>query len=71
MAMTAASMANRIESYMSAVAPAQGTTNNTAYRLQMLEAMCQGIIDEIKADAVITVTGVQAGGSTAPGTVTA
>ena len=71
MAMTASSMASRIETYMSAITPSQSSTNNTAYRLQMLEAMCQGIIDEIKTDAVVTVTGVTPGGGTASGTVTA
>lgn len=76
MAMSATSMAARIEANIAAIPPVQGSTSGPAntYRHQVLIAMCQGIIDEIKAGAVVTtpVVGVQTGASTvtSTGTVT-
>ncbi len=66
MALSASSMANRIESYMASVASVQGQSSSAAntYRGQMLVAMCQGIIDEIHADAVVTTTDAQGGTNT-------
>lgn len=72
MAMTAASMKTRIRTAQAAIsAPANNGAAAAAYSDAMLQALCQGIIDEIKAGAVIQVTAVTAGGATAPGTVTA
>ncbi len=66
MAMNATTMASRIESYMGAVAASQGqsTANVATYRNAMLIAMCQGIIAEIQADAVVTTTDAQGGTNT-------
>jgi hypothetical protein len=51
-------MKNRIESYMAGVAAVQvsaaGPAN--AYRDAILLAMCQGIVDEITANAVVHTT---------------
>ena len=73
MAMSASSMWSRVKANIAAVTPVQGSGASAAnaYRDAVGIAMCQGIIDEIKANAVVTVTGVTAGGSTAPGTITA
>lgn len=72
MAMSASSMASRIESNISAITPIQGQSgaNANAYRNSVMVAMCQGIISEIIADATVQVTGVTAGTATATGTVT-
>ncbi len=66
MTMSATSMATRIESFMGAVAASQGQSATTAnaYRNQMLIALCQGIIAEIQADAVVTTTDAQGGTNT-------
>lgn len=60
MAMTATSMQARIKANVAAVTPVQGgsTTAANAYRDAVMAAMCQGIIDEIKSNAVVTVASV-------------
>jgi hypothetical protein len=65
--MTAASMWTRIKANIAGVAPVQGSGSAAAntYRDAVGQAMCQGIIDEIKANAVvgvISVSGVTPGG---------
>lgn len=69
--MSASSMWSRIEANIAAVTPYQGSDPTAAktYRNQVGIAMCQGIIDEIIADAVITVPGITTGPSIATGTV--
>lgn len=60
MAMTKASMADFVEAHIAAVAASQGSyaAKAMAYRRQVLEALCQGIIDEIQANAVVqTISG--------------
>lgn len=58
MAMTKQSMADKIEAAVVAVAEVQTTSAATAlaYRRQIIEAFCQGIIEEIQQNAVITTT---------------
>lgn len=53
MAMTKASMADYVEARIAAVPLVQGSDNGAAlaYRRQVLEALCQGIIDEIVANS--------------------
>lgn len=55
MALTKASMANFVEAHIAAVALVQGSDNGAAlaYRRAVLEALCQGIIDEIHANALV------------------
>ena len=55
MALSASSMASRIEAYMAAVSNPQivGAGSITSYRNALMVAMCQGIIDEIHSDAVV------------------
>lgn len=55
MAMTKESMATFIEAHVNAVGLVQGSDGVAAmaYRRSVLEAMCQGIIDEITANAVV------------------
>ena len=65
MAMTKTSMATKIKAAMAA----NGKTF-TAGQFQALEEICQGIIEEIVANAIVQVTGVDPGASTAPGTIT-
>lgn len=56
MALSAASMKARIESYTAAVGAVQVSTPGpaNAYRDAILQAFCQGIIDEIHANAVVS-----------------
>lgn len=72
MAMSASSMASRIEAAISAITPVQGSDPTAAnnYRAAVIQAMCTGIIAEIVASATVQVTGVQPGSGTANGTVT-
>ena len=51
---------------MAAITASQGQNTATvaAYRNSMLVAMCQGIIAEIQADAVVTTTDAQGGTNT-------
>ena len=64
MAITAASMMNKIKTNMAAVAAVQSSNPADALtqRDALLLAMCQGIVDEIHANA--QVSGVQGGSST-------
>ncbi len=66
MALSNVSMASRIQSYVLAVAHSQvvGAGSINGYQLAILEAFCQGIIDEIHADAVVTTTDAQGGTNT-------
>lgn len=76
MAMTKESMWTAITGHMAGIAASQGTDKAAAnaYRDLIGQAMCQGIIDEIKANAVVTVTSVSGvqpgGGASGPGTGT-
>lgn len=58
MALSAASMAARVKAAIAAVPPQQVDSGGdpTAYRDAILLAMCQGIIDEITANAEVDVT---------------
>ncbi len=55
MGLTKESMADFIEARVAAVALVQGSDNAAAlaYRREILEAFCQGVIDEIHANAVV------------------
>lgn len=57
MAMSASSMAASIKGYIDAVPPVQGNaTDINTYRTALLEALCQGIIEELIANAEIATT---------------
>ena len=58
MPMTKVSMADFIEAQLSAMTHIQTDDSATAatYGRQVLEAFCQGIIDEIQANALVTTT---------------
>jgi hypothetical protein len=58
MAMSAASMAAYIESHLATLDHTQTNSAATAetYRQLVLQAFCQGIIDEIVNNAVVTTT---------------
>jgi len=58
MGMSKSSMADFIESHLNAIQhnPTEGTGDASIHRREMLEAFCQGIIDEIIANAVIETT---------------
>jgi hypothetical protein len=65
MALTAASMAAKVEAAVAAV-PAQqfdSAGDPSAYRSAILVAMCQGIIDEIQANAEVPVTAGSSAGT--------
>ncbi|MDH5633600.1 MAG: hypothetical protein OEZ10_11470 [Gammaproteobacteria bacterium] len=78
MAMTKQSMAAKIIANVDALAHIQSSNpaELAAYRTQLMEAMCQGIIDEINTNAevavsVTSVSGVTVGaGVSGPGTGT-
>lgn len=72
MAITAAGMWDKMKTHMANVAAVQSSdpADALAQRDQIGLAMCQGIVDEIHQNATVPVPGVQAGGSTANGTVT-
>lgn len=55
MGLSASSMKARIEANIAAVAASQGSDAGAAnsYRDQVLQAMCQGIVDEITSNAVV------------------
>ena len=71
MAITAASMMGKIKTKIAAVAASQGSDPAAALanRDAVLLAMCEGIVEEIHQNATVPVPGVQAGSSTANGTV--
>lgn len=58
MALNATSMMQKIKAHMAAVGAYQGSggPDTLAYRDLQLTAMCQGIIDEIVENAVVTTT---------------
>ena len=58
MALTKQSMATFVETHLAGVALVQGSDAGAAmaYRRNVLEALCQGIIDEIVANAVVQTT---------------
>ncbi|GEM_PF-3271920 len=58
MALSKQSMADYIEAHVAAVGLVQGSDAQAAlaYRRLVLEALCQGIIDEIHANAVVQTT---------------
>jgi uncharacterized membrane protein len=55
MALSAASLKGRIDTYMAAIGATQTSDATTAqsYHDQMLLALCQGIVDEITSNAVV------------------
>jgi len=66
MAMDKASMANRIKMHLAAVGNPSEFGTPVAYADACRVAMCQGIIEEIQANAVVnveSVSGVVAGGA--------
>ena len=56
MPMTKESMANFIHQYLAASTQTSVEGIGTPDNLPLLEALCQGIIDEIKTNAVVTTT---------------
>ncbi|MBU0680103.1 MAG: hypothetical protein KKD73_01655 [Proteobacteria bacterium] len=58
MPLTKASMADFVEAHLAGVPLVQTSDATTAlnYRRQVLEALCQGIIDEIQANALVSTT---------------
>jgi hypothetical protein len=58
MALSKQSMADFIEAHVAAVPLVQGSDRAAAlaYRRRVLEALCQGIIDEIRANALVQTT---------------
>jgi len=65
MALTAASMMAKVKAAIAAV-PAQqvdSSGSTDAYRDAILLAMCQGIVDEIQANAEVPVTGGSSAGT--------
>ena len=58
MAMTAASMASKIESRIQALSltPTNDPAVAVAYHNNILQAFCAGIIEEIQENAVVTTT---------------
>lgn len=66
MALSASSMASRIHANIAAITAVQviGSGSIDSYRLDMLTAFCQGIIDEIHANAVVTTSDAQGGTNT-------
>jgi len=64
--MTAAGMAAKAKAAMAAA----GKPAFTAGQFEVLEQLCQGIIEEIIANAVVQVNGVTVGAGTAAGTIT-
>lgn len=76
MALTAASMKAKIRAAMAAVPPPAANTAEAAlaYSDALVEALCQGIIEELTQNGVVTiasVSGVQTGGGVSgPGTGT-
>lgn len=65
MALTATSMMAKVKAAIAAV-PAQQVDSGSsadAYRDAILLALCQGIIDEIKANAEVPVTGGSSAGT--------
>ena len=58
MALVAAGMRERIKAHIAAVPPYQGSDAAAAqaYRDAVLLAMCEGIIEEIRQNAVVTTT---------------
>ena len=66
MALSNTSMASRIQNYVLAVSPQQiaGSGSIAGYQLAILDAFCQGIIDEIHANAVVTTNDAQGGMNT-------
>lgn len=58
MALSKASMADFVETHLAAVNLVQTSdaADALAYRRLVLEALCQGIIDEIQANAVVQTT---------------
>jgi hypothetical protein len=71
MAMTAASMAEKVKAAVDAVAPVQSSDANVlaTYRLEIYTAMCQGIIEEIVANSELVPTS-QDSGSAGAGIIT-
>lgn len=58
MAMTKQSMADKIQARLAAIGTVQTTSEATAlaHHRQVIEAFCQGVIDEIQQQAVVTTT---------------
>jgi len=75
MAMTKVSMAAKIRTAMALIPPSTGTAASTsAYSDAIIQAMCDGIIQEIHANAVVsssvTIPTTGAAGSPSAGTAT-
>ncbi len=65
MALTAASMMAKVKAAITAVPPQQVDSSGSteAYSDAILQAMCQGIIDEIQENAEVPVTGGSSAGT--------
>jgi hypothetical protein len=67
MALSESSLASRITAEVEAK---KGAPPDDPEQLQqMAQAIAKAIVDEIKANAVVTVSGVQSGGGSATGTI--
>lgn len=73
MAMTSASMWSRIKANIIAITPVQGSdpAAANAYRDAVGQAMCTGIIDEIKNNQTVTSSGSDPQGGSVTSTSTA
>lgn len=74
MALTATSMANKIIAALQALGitdfDIDETADGSVTMRQTLEAMCQGIIEEIQQNAVVLQPNDSAGDTESPGTIT-
>lgn len=70
MALSSTSLKNRIKAKIEAIEdfPAPGMSPIFANE-EVIQALAEAVVEEIQANAAVTVTGVQTGSSTAPGTV--
>jgi len=66
MALSKSSLKDRIKNNIIA---AYGAPDDSAQLEKMCQAIADAVVDEIKANAAVSVTGVQGGGATASGTV--
>ena len=66
MALSQATLSTKIQTEIVAL---YGVADDSARLKQFADAIAKAIVDEITQNAVVTVTGVQSGGSSAGGTI--
>lgn len=71
MAMTGSGMKAAVEAKIAALAAMSGGGNISFIRDDVLEALCEGIVEYIQANAVVPSTGLVTSGVGAGGSVTA